>query len=109
MTSSDNPVLILVSSGSEQEAAEIARKLVDEKLAACVSITSPVRSFFYWDGSISDEKEYLLIIKTREKLFEEISKRILELHSYEVPEIISVPVSRGYPPYINWLLKETVK
>jgi periplasmic divalent cation tolerance protein len=84
------------------EADRIARALVDERLAACVNIM-PVRSCYLWEGKINLEGEELLIIKTEQSMVEQLVSRIIELHSYKVPEIIVLPIVDGYPPYLHWI------
>jgi len=100
-------VLILVTTSSQEEAERIARALVDSKLAACVNIISGLRSIYRWKGKTWDEGELLLLIKTRMVLFERVEGVIKELHSYEVPEIIAVPIIRGAETYLNWLRNST--
>jgi len=84
------------------EADGIARALMNERLAACVNIM-PVRSCYLWEGKINLEGEELLIIKTEQSLVEQLVSRIIELHSYKVPEIIVLPILDGYPPYLQWI------
>ena len=79
-----------------------------EKLAACVQIIPRIRSIYRWKGEICDEEEHLLIMKTRSALFPALQDRIRELHSYEVPEIVSFPLSAGLPEYLNWVLDNTM-
>ena len=100
-------IVVLVTSGSEEEAIKIANSLVEEGLAACVNIISPVRSIYRWEGKIWDEKEWLLIIKTQQKRFEELERKVKSLHSYSVPEIIALPVVEGFAPYLKWLEETT--
>ena len=93
-----DPIVVLVTCGSEEEASRIARALVDERLAACASLVSPVRSIYRWEGKIWDEKEWLLIIKTQRQRFKELEERVKALHSYSVPEIITCPLSKARRP-----------
>jgi periplasmic divalent cation tolerance protein len=99
--------LIFSTVASEEQAASIARALVDERLAACVNIVGPVRSIYRWRDAIEDEREFLLLIKTRATLYIKVEKRIRELHSYEVAEVISTSIDRGSPPYVKWMLETT--
>jgi periplasmic divalent cation tolerance protein len=99
--------LILVTTGSEEQAVSIARALVSERLAACVNIVGPVRSIYRWRDAVNDDREYLLIIKTRATLYMKVETRVRELHSYEVPEVLALNADRGSPPYIKWLLDST--
>lgn len=99
--------IVLVTAGSEEEAAGIGRALVEEKLAACANIVPSIRSIYRWKGEIHDEQECLLIIKTRSPLFAPLKDRVRALHSYETPEIIAFPVEQGLPDYIAWVIGET--
>ena len=99
--------IVLVTAGSAEEAATIGRTLVEERLAACANIVPQIRSIYRWRGKIYDEQEFLIIIKTRTSLFEAVQKRVKELHSYEVPEIISLPIALGLPQYLEWVEEET--
>lgn len=101
------PMIVFVTCGSEEEAYRISKTLVEEHLAACVNLLSPVRSIYRWEGKIWDEKEWFLLIKTQKKHFEVIEKKIKSLHSYSVPEIIGLTIEKGYEPYLSWLLENT--
>jgi len=100
-------IVVLITCGSEEEALKIANALVEEHLAACVNLVSPIRSIYRWEGKIWDEKEWLLIIKTQKQRFEELEKKVKFLHSYSVPEIISLPIVEGSSSYLNWLEEMT--
>jgi len=101
-------VLMLVTASSQEEGKRIARALVDSRLAACVNIILGLRSIYRWKGKIWDEGELLLLIKTRTALFEQVEAKIKEIHTYEVPEIIAIRISRGSEPYLNWLRDSTL-
>jgi periplasmic divalent cation tolerance protein len=96
-------VVILVTCGSLAEGRRIASALVKEKLAACVSVSSPVRSLYRWRGKLRDEAEVLLVIKTARELFDRVRRTVERLHSYQVPEVICLPIIDGAPNYLNWL------
>ena len=100
-------IVVLVTCGSEEEALKISNALVEERLAACVNIVSPIRSIYRWEGKICDEREWLLIIKTQKKRFKILEKKVKSLHSYSVPEIISLPIVEGSSPYLKWLMQMT--
>jgi len=104
-----DPIVVLVTCGSEEEALKIANALVEEHLAACANLVSPIRSIYRWEGKIWDEKEWLLIIKTQSHRFQELEKKVKSLHSYSVPEIVSLPITEGSLPYLNWLVEMTQK
>jgi periplasmic divalent cation tolerance protein len=101
-------IVILITAASDDEAAKIARALVDERLAACANILPGVRSLFFWEGKTQDEREVLMVVKTRYSLLDSIVRRVKALHSYTVPEIIALPVLGGSQDYLNWV-RETVK
>ncbi len=100
-------MIVFVTCGSEEEALSISRALVEEQLAACVNLISPVRSIYRWEGKIWDEKEWLLIIKTQRIRFDELEKKVKSLHSYSVPEIIALPIIAGSSSYLDWLAEMT--
>ena len=96
-------IVVFITAPDEEMAARIAKALVGETLAACVNIVRGVRSIYSWQGNIEDEAEVLLIAKTKKGLFEKLSRRVKELHSYQTPEIIALPITAGLPEYIDWL------
>ncbi len=100
-------VLVLITASSGEEAAVIARALVDERLAACVNVIPQARSFFFWEGRTQDTQETLLICKTRQLRIETLISRVKALHSYSVPEIIVLPIIGGASDYLDWV-KDTV-
>jgi periplasmic divalent cation tolerance protein len=102
-----DPVVVLVTCGSEEEALKIANALVENRLAACVNLVAPIRSVYRWEGKIWDEKEWLLIIKTQKHRFEELEKKVKSLHSYSVPEITSLPITEGSSAYLDWIKENT--
>jgi periplasmic divalent cation tolerance protein len=97
-------VIVLVTCGAAKEVKLIANALVRKRLAACVNIlASTVQSIYRWKGKIETAKEYLLLIKTSQIRFASLEKEIRRLHSYEVPEIIALPIATGSKPYLKWL------
>ena len=102
-----DPIVVLVTCGSEDEALKIANILVEDHLAACVNLVAPIRSVYRWHGKIWDEKEWLLIIKTQKHRFEALEKKVKSLHSYSVPEIISLSITEGSSTYLNWIRENT--
>ncbi len=99
--------VVLVTVGRPEEAEKIASALVEERLAACCNLVSSVRSVYRWKGEICRDEEVLMVIKTRRERFEALRARIAELHSYEVPEIIRLPILAGHAPYLDWIRQET--
>jgi periplasmic divalent cation tolerance protein len=102
-------LVVYITAPNEEEAAKIARAIVEERLAACANIIPAVRSIYSWQGKMEDEKEVLMIVKTRLRLFKALQERVKELHSYTVPEIIALPVVDGSEEYISWLKEVTTK
>ncbi len=100
--------IVLTTAGSVDEAERIATTLVEAELAACVNIVSPITSVYRWKGAVQKEQEWLLLIKTTASASENVSKKIRELHSYDLPECIQVPIEAGTAEYLNWIA-ENVK
>jgi periplasmic divalent cation tolerance protein len=98
--------VVVLTTAPPGEAAHIARQLVLDRLAACVQLAG-IRSFYRWQGRIEDEPEELLLIKTRTSLAEAVIARIREVHSYEVPEAVVLPIAEASGPYLEWLMTET--
>lgn len=96
-------VVVFITAPGEEEAAKIAHALVEAKLAACVNIVNNIRSIYRWADKIEDEQEVLMIGKTEQKLFRLLEKKVKELHSYTVPEIIALPIIEGSQDYLAWL------
>ncbi len=94
-SASRGAVVVLVTAGSEEAASSIARALVGEQLAACVNIVSPIRSIYRWNDEVQSDTEHLMIIKTRANLVAKLAARVKELHSYEIPEVIALPIVAG--------------
>jgi periplasmic divalent cation tolerance protein len=100
-------IVVFITASNEDEAAKIARALVEARLAGCVNIIKNIRSIYSWQGKIEDEPEVLMIVKTQKNLFESLSKKVKELHSYTVPEIIALPIVEGSEEYLKWLKEVT--
>ncbi len=101
-------IIVFTTASNEDEAAKIANELVKARLAGCVNIVKDIRSIYSWQGKIEDEKEVLMILKTQKALFDSFMKKVKELHSYSVPEIIALPIIVGSEDYLKWL-KEVTK
>lgn len=103
-------LVVLVTTPSQEVGDQIARVLLERKLAACANILSPVQSIYAWKGKINEDQEALLVIKTSADLFESrLVPAILENHPYEVPEIIALPILMGYQGYLDWIEEETTQ
>ena len=101
-------VLVVFSTfPNADKAAEVARTLVTEGLAACANLVGPVRSIYRWKGEVQDDTETLAVIKTTRESFEAMRARLVELHPYEVAEVIALPVEAGHAPYLEWVEAET--
>ena len=102
--------VIFITAGSKEEAEKISRGLVESKLAFCVSTLPKVQSTYYWEDKIHVDKEFLLIVKTRQDQYEALETWVKNNHSYEVPEIIALPIEQGLPAYLNgiddWVAKD---
>ena len=96
-------ILVLTTVPEEKTGHMIGRTLVEESLAACVTVSPSSRSFYRWEGKLCAEEEHILFIKTRASLFERFEPRLRPLHPYQVPEIISLPIERGSEAYLGWL------
>jgi periplasmic divalent cation tolerance protein len=96
-------IIVLITAGSEEEAHKIGESLVKGKKAACVNIVPGVDSLFWWEGKIDSVHESLLLVKTKASLFPEIVELVRRTHSYEVPEIIALPIIAGSENYLKWL------
>jgi periplasmic divalent cation tolerance protein len=100
-------ILVFVTTASSQEAEQLGKTLVEKRLAACGNIVQDIRSIFWWKDAIETEQEALLILKSRTALFPTIVNVVTSLHSYEVPEIIAIPVISGSENYLKWIDQET--
>ncbi len=103
-----NALEVHVTAPSREQAAEIARKLVEERLAACVNIVGGMRSVYRWEGKIHEDEEVLCLVKTRPELLDALTARVRELHPYDVPEILAFEVADGSADYLAWLHETTV-
>jgi periplasmic divalent cation tolerance protein len=96
-------VVVLVTAPSSDVAASIARALVEEGLCACGNVVPGIRSIYRWEGKIHDDAEAMLVLKTERRLVPELKLRLGELHPYQVPELLVLPVEDGLPAYLEWL------
>ena len=98
------PIIVLVTAGSAENAETIARALVSERLAACVNVFSGVRSIYRWEGDVTTDAEWMLLIKTVRGRFDALNARVQTLHAYELPEVIAIDVVEGSKPYLDWVV-----
>ncbi|NQV84829.1 MAG: divalent-cation tolerance protein CutA [Rhodospirillales bacterium] len=101
--------LIYVTTGSRDEALAIARELVESRLAACANVLAGTTSIYHWQGEVCEEGEVSLILKTRDDLVEQLVEKIQDLHSYDCPCVVSLPISGGNAAFLNWIDSETIK
>src|SRR4051812_27478845 len=99
-------IIVLSTCGSSEEAENLARKLVTQRLAACVNVIQQVQSFYWWQGAVTNGREWLLVIKTARELFPELRSMLESSHSYELPEILAMPVVEGSTNYLLWMERE---
>ncbi len=100
-------LLVTTAAGSREEADLISRALVERRLAACVQVVGPVESRYWWAGEVTEAQEWLCLVKTTAGRYSAVEGAIRELHSYEVPEIVAVPLAAGSGPYLGWIEQET--
>jgi len=98
-----NKIVVLSTCGSEAEAESLARALVEERLAACVNVVRGVRSVYRWQGAVEAADEVLLVIKSTADRFPDLREKLQKLHSYEVPEVVAIPVADGTESYLRWI------
>ncbi len=99
-------ILVFVTTSSENEANNIASKILDKRKAACVNIIPNINSFFWWEGKKDFANEFLLLIKTKFTVLEDLIEIVKKNHSYEVPEIIAIPIIEGNKDYLKWIQNE---
>ena len=96
-------IIIFITTSNREEAEKIARKLVEDKLVACINIVDKIHSIYWWRGKVEESGESLIIGKTKVEKLDEIISAVKNLHSYEVPEIIAIPIIAGFEKYLEWL------
>ncbi len=106
MSDTAGHALVLTTTGREEAAEELAEKIVASGFGACVQVL-PIRSFYKWKGETCRDREWLLLVKTRAGLFSELEEFIRANHSYEVPEIVQLPIGRGFSRYLAWIDENT--
>ncbi len=98
---------VYITASSEEEAARIGKRLVEDRLVACANIIGSIRSFYWWEGKIQEDQEAVVIVKTREELMERLMDAVRSLHSYECPCVVSLPIVEGNPDFLRWIYDET--
>ena len=99
-------IVVLTTCNSQEQAAQLARHLVEHRLAACVNILAGAQSFYRWKDNIENTAEVVVLIKSRRGVFDQLREAIVQLHTYEIPEVIALPVVDGSEAYLNWLDRE---
>jgi len=95
--------LIYITTSGEEESKKIAKKLLEERIVACANIIPSMKSFYWWEGEIEEDKESILILKTRSDNLDTIIRRVKDIHSYDIPCILEIPIQNGSEDYLNWL------
>ncbi len=99
--------LVYVTAGNLEEARRLARKVVEERLAACANVVGEISSFYWWEGKVEEDREVALLLKTREDLVEPLIERTKALHSYTCPCVVAWPLEKGFKPFLAWVREET--
>ncbi|MBC8417484.1 MAG: divalent-cation tolerance protein CutA [Proteobacteria bacterium] len=99
--------LIYITAGSMDEARAIGKTLVSSRLAACANIIDNINSIYWWEGEIQDEREVIIVAKTKESLVHELIDKVKSMHSYECPCIVSLPIIEGNRAFLDWIMNET--
>jgi len=107
MNKQNEYIFVITTVPDEKTADKVALQVVESRLAACVSVSSPVSSFYWWEKKITQDKEFMLFIKTQRSHYPALEKKIKEIHPYQVPEIIALPVVWGFSEYLKWIDQET--
>jgi periplasmic divalent cation tolerance protein len=100
---------VYMTAGSKAEAQKIGKALVESRLAACVNIVDNMESIYRWEEEIQQDAEVVLIAKTTDDLISPLIEKVIALHSFDCPGIVSLPVLEGYPPFLNWIQTEVKK
>jgi periplasmic divalent cation tolerance protein len=100
--------LVYITASGVEEAKEIGQKLVEERLAACVNVIPKIHSFYWWEEKLCEDAEAVILAKTKERLVNQVIKRVKELHSYTLPAILAWPIAQGLNEFLNWVEEETI-
>lgn len=107
MSDGSEPTLIYITAGDAEEARRIGKALVEARLAACVNLIEGMKSLYWWEGAVQEDAEVVMIAKTRAALVEPLTAKVLELHSYDCPCVVAVPITGGNPAFLEWIAGET--
>lgn len=108
MTDKTDFIMVLTTVPDKTTGQKIARALVEKRNAACASLSSACESTYWWKGRVQQETEYMLHIKTTARLYSAVEQKIIDIHPYELPEIIAFPITKGSVPYLEWIESETL-
>ncbi len=100
-------IVVYITASDEEEARRIGREVVARRLAACANIVPAIASYYHWQGQLTEDREALLLLKTRRACFDRLIAAVKELHSYSVPAVNALPVLQGNPDYLSWVAEET--
>jgi periplasmic divalent cation tolerance protein len=100
-------IMVLIATSNQEEAEKIGKTLVEEKLAASANIIPLIKSFFFWKGQFHNIPESIVLLNTRGELFEKLKERVYELHSYELPEVVALPILAGSSEFLDWVKGNT--
>ncbi|MCP4727854.1 MAG: divalent-cation tolerance protein CutA [bacterium] len=103
MSNHEDKIVIFVTASSQNEAYNLGKKLIEDRLAACCNIIPGIQSIYWWDGKVTEDPEILLMIKTKKEAEQKVLETIKSMHSYDLPEMISFPIQGGYPEYFDWI------
>src|SRR5438128_2286846 len=102
-------IVVLSNCGSEEEARRVARALVEARVAVCVNILPGIQSIYRWQGAIQEDSEWMLVIKSTRSMFDRLSVELRKAHSYQVPEVLAIPVIAGNQDYLDWMDREMIE
>lgn len=104
----DEALVVLITVPSRETGTKIAQTLLERRLAACVNLLPQIQSMYWWEGKIQTDEEVILVVKTRRELFEsDLMPAVRQIHPYDLPEIIALPVAQGLPEYLAWIMEST--
>jgi periplasmic divalent cation tolerance protein len=102
-------IQVFMSTGSKEDAAHISRTLVEKRLAACVQVIGPIASAYWWNDQVETAEEWLCLVKTHQRVYDELEQVVKEIHPYDTPEILALPITAGNQDYLSWLNNELKK